>query len=135
MAKQQRVATSRKVPSRRTSGLTRVANTTCNDAMPGYTTAIDVLYGDPQPRNECEPPTPAQKGAALDSAKKLFKEEAAAYCAKGTCPQPSHLCVSAVTFTSVQFKGVVSTDVGTQKRCALRYEITGNISCTCSGES
>lgn len=135
MAKQRRFATSRKISSRQTSRLTRAADTSCNDAMPAYTTAIDVPYGDPQPRKECGPPTPAQKGAALDAAKKSFKEEAEAYCAKGTCPHPSHRCVSTVAFTSVQFKGVVSTDDGTLKRCALRYEITGNISCSCSGES
>ena len=55
----------------------------CNDALPSYTTTIEVKYGGTNPRAKCDPPTDEEEAAALNEAKKSFLEKALKYCAAG----------------------------------------------------
>jgi hypothetical protein len=113
----------------------RAAGGPCNDPIGSYVKTVDIPYGQPQPRASCDPPTADEEGAAMDAAKDAFKAAANAYCGRGTCPNPSHRCVASVTIASIENQGVVETRVGEMKRCAIRFKITGSVSCSCPGDA
>jgi hypothetical protein len=111
----------------------RVIGQVCNDPFANYTTTIPIEYGT-QPRAECGPPSPADEAAAMNKAKAQFKQIAADYCKEGKC-DTREFCAATVTNLVAENQGVVSTAApNNQVRCAIKFKVSGNISCTCAAE-
>ena len=113
----------------------KVAAPDCNDAIAAYTTTFEIPYGREgsvaESAQDCQPPSFAEEGAALDSAKNNFKEVAAEYCAKGTCAGSNMKCRAIVEILAVENLGVSTKTAGPHQRCRLRFKVTGSISCRC----
>jgi hypothetical protein len=112
----------------------KTAQPDCNDAIAAYTTTFEIPYGRegaPGSPHECEPPSFAEEGAALDTAKNNFKAVAAAYCDKGQCPVASQQCLATVEILAVENLGMSTKTAEGSQRCRLKFKVTGSITCRC----
>ena len=102
----------------------------CNDPIAAYTTIFEIPYGNRTPP-QCEPPTDAEEGKALNEAKDKFKEVASEYCALGECPVASQECQARVAILAVENLGMGARGAGPSAACILRFRVTGSITCQC----
>lgn len=79
---------------------------------------------------ECPAPSARAMAEGIRDAKERFGEVADEYCLLQDCAD-GELCLYSGSKLDVSFQGIVSKTVGREKDCFLKFEISGELGCTC----